>query len=104
MERFASAHGLTLRLISAVFLAASLAGCADSERLSDPFSNPFAGDIDRTPTASIAAPAQPVQSHPIAPVASYTAPAYQPAYQNERADRASLAGWTARGGQCRGTS
>jgi murein DD-endopeptidase MepM/ murein hydrolase activator NlpD len=94
MERFASAHGIALRLILVAFLAALLAGCADSERLADPFSNPFEGDIDRTPTASIAAPTRLVQSRPLAPLASYTAPAYQ----NERADRASVAGWTAQGG------
>jgi murein DD-endopeptidase MepM/ murein hydrolase activator NlpD len=97
MERVASPFGssLTLRLLLAGCLAALLAGCADSERLSDPFSNPFQG-ADRTPTASIAAPAGPVQSRPLgAPVASYAAPAYP----SERADSGgSVAGWTAEGG------
>jgi murein DD-endopeptidase MepM/ murein hydrolase activator NlpD len=103
MESIASTFGscLTLRLLLAGCLAASLAGCADSQRLSDPFSNPFGGDADRTPTASIAAPTGSVQSRPLAPpsqgtplrpVAAYTAPAYP----SERSQ--SIAGWTAEGG------
>jgi len=105
MESIASTFGscLTLRLFLAGCLAASLAGCADSERLSGPFSNPFRADADRTPTASIAAPTGPVQSRPLAPpaqgtatrpVAAYTAPAYP----SERLGSQSIAGWTAEGG------
>jgi murein DD-endopeptidase MepM/ murein hydrolase activator NlpD len=94
MKSVASPFGssLTLRLLLVGCLAGLLAGCADSERLTDPFSDPFRGDADRTPTASIAAPTGSVQSRPLAPVASYTAPAYP----NERAS--SIAGWTAEGG------
>ncbi len=106
MQSVASAFGsrLTLRLLLAGCLAALLVGCADSERLSGPFSNPFQGDADRTPTASIGAPTGSVQSRPLAPpaqgtatgrVATYTAAAYP----TERVGSAqSIAGWTAEGG------
>lgn len=110
MQSVASAFGshLTLRLLLAGCLAALLAGCADSERLSDPFSNPFRGDSDRTPTASIAAPTASVQSHPLAPpaqgtrpVAAYTAAAYpneRLGSTSSRGDSTGIAGWTAEGG------
>lgn len=102
-----------------------LAGCADSERLTDPFGNPFhtaSRSTDRTPTGSFAqsAPTQPVQSRPLAapvgtpargPVAAYTAPSHpNPRVASaqsygiprttgslHRADPA-VAGWTAEGG------
>ncbi len=102
MQSAISACGsrLTLRLLLVGCLAGLLAGCADSERLSDPLSNPFRGDTDRTPTASIDTPTASVQSRPLPPptpgtdrpVASYTAAAYP----NERASN--IAGWTAEGG------
>ena len=102
MQSAISAFGsrLTLRLLLVGCLAGLLAGCADSERLSDPLSNPFRGDTDRTPTASIDTPTASVQSRPLPPptpgtdrpVAPYTAAAYP----NERASN--IAGWTAEGG------
>ncbi len=113
-----------MRLALAGCLAGLLAGCADSERLADPFGNPFhmaSRNPDPAPTGSIAeaAPVQPVQSSPLAapgapangPVAAYTAPAYPnqhfaSATSNGRTDttgsvgrpRATVAGWTAEGG------
>ncbi|HLH11147.1 MAG TPA: M23 family metallopeptidase [Methylovirgula sp.] len=72
--------------------------------MSDPFSNPFRGDVDRMPTASIPAPTQPVQSRPLPPTTgtrplayapSYSAPSHA-AYPAERATN--IAGWTAEGG------
>jgi murein DD-endopeptidase MepM/ murein hydrolase activator NlpD len=100
-----------------------LAGCADSDRLSNPFSDPFRGDVDRTPTASISEPTQsyapthPVESRPLTPPsgsyyshssAAYTAPAYQSQHVASRGwsgsdtqtspVRQSVAGWTAEGG------
>lgn len=95
-----------LRFALAGCLAALLAGCADSERLADPFSNPFqTASVDRTPTGSIAAPTRPVRSEPLAAPATYVqqAPAPQPAPHfvppPEPSGRsASIAGWTAEGG------
>jgi murein DD-endopeptidase MepM/ murein hydrolase activator NlpD len=117
MGRFVSLFGWnsTARLASAVCLAGSLAGCADSERMTDPFGNPFhtaSRGPDATPTGAIgdAAPSQSVQSRPLAapgapanrPVAAYTAPAHSNerfASANEPAPSStSLAGWTAEGG------
>lgn len=126
MGRIASLFGshATLRLALAGCLAGLLAGCADSERLADPFGNPFhtaSRKPDPTPTGSIAeaAPAQPVQSRPLVapgaptngPVAAYTAPAYPnqrlasaPSYGRTDGTgsvgrpRATVAGWTAEGG------
>ncbi len=102
--------------------AGLLAGCADSQRLTDPFSDPFRGDVDRTPTGSISepqpyAPTQPVESRPLTPPpANYSSPA-APSYSysapasphvasggwsgSDTASRAvhpSSAGWTAEGG------
>ncbi len=103
--------------------AGLLAGCADSQRLTDPFSDPFRGDVDRTPTGSISdpqpyAPTQPVESRPLAPPANYSsrpAPSYSysaPAATSPHVAshgwngsdtathpvRTSSAGWTAEGG------
>ncbi len=102
--------------------AGLLAGCADSDRLSSPFSDPFRGDVDRTPTASISEPPQSypthaVESHPLTPPsdsyysnsnAAYTAPAYQSQHVASRGWTGSdtqmtpihqnIAGWTAEGG------
>ncbi|HEY0223212.1 MAG TPA: M23 family metallopeptidase, partial [Pseudolabrys sp.] len=94
-----------------------------SDRLSNPFSDPFRGDVDRTPTASISeptqsyAPSHPVESRPLTPPsgsyyshssAAYTAPAYQSQHVASRGwsgsdtqtspVRQSVAGWTAEGG------
>lgn len=109
MQTVAPAFGfrLTSRFLLAGCLAAFLAGCADSERLADPFSNPFRGDIDKTPTASIGAPTGSVESHPLAapaparPIAAYTAPAYPNEHLATAAahgDSTNVAGWTAEGG------
>jgi murein DD-endopeptidase MepM/ murein hydrolase activator NlpD len=97
-------------------MAASLAGCADSERLADPFSNPFQSgynNADRTPTGSIAQPTGPVSSQPLPPPGNYgsnanyssnsttySAPSHpspQPVAYNGRPG-SSIAGWTAEGG------
>jgi hypothetical protein len=75
MASFASAlsSGFTIRLFMIGACAGLLAGCADSDRLSNPFSDPFRGDVDRTPTASISEPTQsyapthPVESRPLTP-------------------------------------
>ncbi len=95
-----------LRFALAGCLAALLAGCADSERLADPFSNPFqTASVDRAPTGSIAAPTRPVRAEPLAAPASYAqqAPAPQPAPHlvpppAPSGRSASTAGWTAEGG------
>ncbi|HEY1736190.1 MAG TPA: M23 family metallopeptidase [Methylovirgula sp.] len=118
MGRLASIVGShsVLRLAVLGCVAASLAGCADSERFSsansDPFSNPF-HNSDRTQTGSIAQPTDPVSSRPLPPAngasygsnyssnsntnysqASYSAPAhYAPGPIG-----GSVAGWTAEGG------
>lgn len=105
-----------MRLALAGCLAGLLAGCADSERLTSPFSNPFhtaSRNTDPMPTGSIgsAAPTTAVQSRPLAPprssgpVASYTPP---PSYPSQRMASAApyaghhphkdVAGWTAEGG------
>lgn len=94
-----------LRLAVLGCIAASLAGCADSQRLadSDPFSNPF-HNSDRTPTGSVAQPNDQVSSQPLPPAnygsnsgtnySSYSAPAHY----NPGPIGGSVAGWTAEGG------
>jgi murein DD-endopeptidase MepM/ murein hydrolase activator NlpD len=83
--------------------AALLAGCASSERLSDPWSNPFQTSANVASEAPAApAPGSPVQSRPLgAPTASAN-PASQP---NPRIAAAApprgsqgAAGWSAQGG------
>jgi murein DD-endopeptidase MepM/ murein hydrolase activator NlpD len=125
MASFASAlnSGFTIRLFMIGACAGLLAGCADSDRLSNPFSDPFRGDVDRTPTASISEPTQsyapthPVESRPLTPPsggynsnssAAYSAPAYQSQHVASRGWTGSdtqmkpvhqnIAGWTAEGG------
>jgi murein DD-endopeptidase MepM/ murein hydrolase activator NlpD len=126
MTSFASVSGsgLTIRLLLIGCCAGLLAGCADSQRLTDPFSDPFRGDVDRTPTGSISdpqpqayAPTQPVESRPL-PATNYSRPSTSsyssaaPAYTGSqvasrgwsgsdtagRAVHPSSAGWTAEGG------
>lgn len=109
-----------MRLALAGCLAGLLAGCADSERIGDPFSNPFhtaSRHSDPMPTGSIesAAPRMPVQSRPLAPPpASYSAPVASYALPSHSSQRAAYptsyasaaghhpskdaAGWTAEGG------
>jgi murein DD-endopeptidase MepM/ murein hydrolase activator NlpD len=74
---FCSRVAFRLTLIGAS--AGLLAGCAGSERMADPFSNPFqAAQTDPAPTSSInpSAPVTPVQSRPLsAPVAAAPRPA-----------------------------
>ncbi len=106
--------GRLVRFAFAGCVAALLAGCADSQRLSNPFSNPFASETaDRAPTATVPpahpvrAPA-PIQSRPLtAPVASYAAPAAPsprlaaapaPAPEATASVHHGLAGWSAEGG------
>ncbi len=123
MGRIASLIGShpAVRLALAGCLAGLLAGCANSERLADPFGNPFdTRNADPTPTGSLAeaAATRPVQSQPLAPpggtaapVPAYMAPAHPnphlasarsyggadtPATVGRRG--ASVAGWTAEGG------
>ena len=124
MTSFASvSSGFTIRLFMIGACAGLLAGCADSDRLSNPFSDPFRGDVDRMPTASISEPTQsyapthPVELRPLTPPsggyyshpsAAYTAPAYQSQHVASRGwsgsdtqtspVRQSVAGWTAEGG------
>ncbi|MGO9133723.1 MAG: peptidoglycan DD-metalloendopeptidase family protein [Methylovirgula sp.] len=93
-----------LRLALAGCLAALLAGCADSERVGDPFSNPFhTASTDTTPTGSLAAPRRPVVASPLAAPAP-TPATYTPAPARPIPPVASahssggVAGWTAEGG------
>ncbi|VTZ50350.1 Peptidase M23 [Methylocella tundrae] len=103
---------VALRLALIAGAAGLLAGCAGSERMADPFSNPFQtsdAGTDPAPTSSInpssyhsAAPVTPVQSRPLgAPVAQYSSPATQAsrvaAASPPRVSQA-VAGWSAAGG------
>ncbi|MGH6818168.1 MAG: peptidoglycan DD-metalloendopeptidase family protein [Methylovirgula sp.] len=65
--------------------------------MANPFSDPFGGDTDRTPTASIAPPAS-IASRPLPPAHGAVARYATPVYPSARADQASIAGWTAEGG------
>jgi murein DD-endopeptidase MepM/ murein hydrolase activator NlpD len=111
---------LALRLALAAGLASILAGCADSERLSDPFSNPFhtsSRAVDSNTTGTV--PTQPVQSRPLpappdyravnGPSSAYSAPSTpSPSYASARPPVGdvtnsvprgqNIAGWTAEGG------
>jgi murein DD-endopeptidase MepM/ murein hydrolase activator NlpD len=79
-----------LRLALTGAAAGILAGCANSERLSDPLSNPF--QTSANVTAEVPAspvPVSPVQSRPLAaPMAS----------ANPASPRGTAAGWVAQGG------
>jgi murein DD-endopeptidase MepM/ murein hydrolase activator NlpD len=94
---FCSRVAFRLTLIGAS--AGLLAGCAGSERMADPFSNPFqAAQTDPSPTSSInpSAPVTPVQSRPLSPPA---AAATRPAAAAAPARTAQgPAGWSAVGG------
>ena len=108
------------RLMAAVGLAALMAGCADSSRLSDPFSDPFTGlkksvasrSVDQSPTGTIqqdppsrSASPSPVETRPLAapqqaalssspqPVAPQTPQAPQTVSSNSGDPH-----WTANGG------
>lgn len=85
--------------------AASLAGCASSERLSDPLSNPFQTSANMasapSPAAAPAMPVQPVQMRPLStPVASVNLPPPAPKTAAAPPPRTgqNIAGWSAQGG------
>ncbi|WP_036260568.1 M23 family metallopeptidase [Methylocapsa aurea] len=111
---------LAFRLALTSAAAGLLAGCASSDRLADPFGNPFqatASAVDPTPTSSIApaAPVSPVQSRPLAAPSASPSPQPQPSFAQpnpapskfaQSSPRTSAgapsgpttAGWTATGG------
>jgi len=94
---FCSRVAFRLSLIGAS--AGLLAGCAGSERMADPFSNPFqAAQTDPSPTSSInpSAPVTPVQSRPLSPPAA-AAPRPAAAAASARTAQGP-AGWSAVGG------
>lgn len=109
---------LALRLALAAGLASFLAGCADSERLSDPFGNPFQTSRGVDPNATGTVPAQPIQARPLpappnyqavnGPSPAFTAPSTPNPGFGPRppandvtgtvARSQNIAGWTAEGG------
>ena len=98
---------IAARLALVVAAAGMLAGCANSERLGDPLSNPFqtsATGSAPSPGYTAAAPVAPVQSRPLAaPTAStYAPPPSQPgpriAVSPLPSHGQSVAGWSAQGG------
>jgi murein DD-endopeptidase MepM/ murein hydrolase activator NlpD len=97
---YCSRVAVRLALIGAS--AGLLAGCAGSERMADPFGNPFQAaqaPTDPSPTSSIGqAPVTPVQSRPLpAPSAQYQAPRVAAA-PPRGAGAVGAAGWSAVGG------
>jgi len=116
-----SNYRLTLRLMMAVGAAALTAGCADSSRFSDPFSDPYSGmkktlasrPVDQSPTGTIqqdlpsrSAAVSPVESRPLpAPQQSASAPQSAPVststaqpLQNMHVNNSGDPHWTASGG------
>jgi murein DD-endopeptidase MepM/ murein hydrolase activator NlpD len=111
---------LAFRLALTSAAAGLLAGCSSSDRLADPFGNPFqasASAVDPAPTSSIApaAPVSPVQSRPLAAPSASPSPQPQPSFAQpnpapskfaQSSPRMSAAapsgpttaGWTATGG------
>ncbi len=100
---------LAFRLALTGAAAAMLAGCSSSERLSDPFSNPFQtseGGADPAAAASLppsaAAPISPVQSRPLgAPAASapvLAQPSSKVAVASPSRPQQTVAGWSVEGG------
>ncbi len=97
---------VALRLALIGVAAASLAGCAGSERMSDPFGNPFDASqaaTDPAPTASInpGAPVTPVQSRPLSapsPYAGAAAPRAPHVASIPSQPQGCVAGWSAAGG------
>ena len=105
--RVSRAH-FAFRLALTGAAAGLLAGCANSERLSDPLSNPFQTSANvpqpAAPSPGVAAsmPVSPVQARPLsAPVAS-AAPPSPPSPRFAAAEpprgRQGVAGWSAQGG------
>jgi murein DD-endopeptidase MepM/ murein hydrolase activator NlpD len=88
--------------------AGLLAGCANSERLSDPWSNPFqtsanvAEQAPASPGVVSSVPVSPVQSRPLSAPTASASPASQPAPRIAAAapprGGKGAAGWTAQGG------
>jgi murein DD-endopeptidase MepM/ murein hydrolase activator NlpD len=98
--------GLALRLAMAGVAAGLLAGCSNSDRLTDPFSNPFQSSSRfdaQAPAGGVVAsvPVSPVQSRPLGGPASAT-PSSPPNPQVSavvpQPGAGSAAGWTAQGG------
>ena len=115
--------GAALRLMTAVGAAGLMAGCADSSRLSDPFTDPFGGSrtvslsktVDQSPTGAIEDPAKrrpvstAVESRPLPAPAPVTAAATSAPQQTAALSSAAPASiptpapgadphWTANGG------
>jgi murein DD-endopeptidase MepM/ murein hydrolase activator NlpD len=80
--------------------AGLLAGCASSERLSDPWSNPFQSSANVASEAPAAvAPVSPVQSRPLGtPTASASQPNPRIAAASPPRGTQGAAGWSAQGG------
>jgi len=83
--------------------AGLLAGCASSERLSDPWSNPFQNSASVASEApATPAPVSPVQSRPLGAPTASASPASQPSPRIAAAapprGTQSAAGWSAQGG------
>jgi murein DD-endopeptidase MepM/ murein hydrolase activator NlpD len=103
---------LALRLAATSLAAGLLAGCSNSERLSEAFSNPFAQSGQNLAAARMpeqtasralesAAPVSPVQSQPLSPPVASAPLAPKPVFAAERAAPAraySYAGWSGEGG------
>jgi murein DD-endopeptidase MepM/ murein hydrolase activator NlpD len=98
---------LAFRLALTGTAAGLLAGCASSERLSDPWSNPFqtsANVAEPASTAGVAAsvPVSPVQSRPLSAPSASAAPLSQPAPRiaavSPPRGGQGAAGWSAQGG------
>ncbi|WGJ14261.1 peptidoglycan DD-metalloendopeptidase family protein [Methylocapsa sp. D3K7] len=102
-----SGSRLAFRLALTGVAAGLLAGCASSERLSDPLSNPFqtSANVSEPAPASggfaSSVPVSPVQSRPLSAPQASTAPVSQPVPRVaavSQAPRGGVAGWSAQGG------
>jgi len=86
--------------------ASLLAGCANSERLSDPLSNPFQSSANvaepaQAPGGAYAMPVSPVQSRPLSAPSASASPLSQPSPRVAAVSQPrgqSVAGWSAQGG------
>ena len=86
--------------------ASLLAGCANSERLSDPLSNPFQSSANvaepaQAPGGASAMPVSPVQSRPLSAPSASAYPSSQPSPRAAAVSQPrgqSVAGWSAQGG------
>ena len=81
-----------VRLALSGVAAGLLAGCSNSERLSDPWSNPFQSSANVASEAPAAGVAAPVLASPVRPSPRIAATALPPATQG------AVAGWSAQGG------